>query len=1278
MESERYPKLPDKYQILKSLGHGNMGQVYLAEDKGSERLVAIKVVYGNIAMEQDKTRRFEREFRYMLQLSHENIVRVFDYGRTQGRPFMVMEYIDGPTIAEYLTFHGTPLCEVLDTRPARQLLLDCCLQLARALEYIHERRIVHRDLKSGNVMVNAQQIVKLMDFGVARDVSSPSSLTGEMIIGSPAYLSPEQVQGLQLDARSDLYSLGVMLYKLTTGRLPFTETSLVEMLLAHVHKTPPPARSTNPRVPEDVNWLIMKLLEKEPSDRLSSAGDLIAIVERMAELNDESATRLPGKRKKNKDQEQPGWVTGRHRQLFTGEGGFRDVLLAGEQGIGKTTTLQSLARIAQEQGYDIIYITCVGRSLEPFDLLSSLVANLLRLAQQNLPALFQRYLKTYGSLLTNFLPMEQMVESPTIKTGVLRTPAGTSRVFFFRFLLDFIKNYAHARSLVLCVDDLHSIDDDSLDFFKQLLNESKRFGHTIQNMLLPPRFLLFLAYRNDTEQRPELLETIEGFSHIRACLEMNLERLDRSAIREVTAGILGSDDIDEEFIELLARESEGVPLYITDMIHHFRDRGHLEYQAGGWRFAVKPSEASMPTTIHDVLSERFKKLEEEHRKLLEYASVIGAGFDFAMLEELLGFEESTILDISGDLLRMGILVEHLESNEYALDFQHNKFREYFYEELSSARRRWLHRKIAVILEQRILAGKTRSYGFAASHFEQGKQYAKAMLHLIKAGQQALQRLSYKNAGTLFKHALDMLEKIEPDSRMEYGEQRFTILQNLGNAMLNSGFLTDASTYLETACSLFKDIGGIDNLSRASTLFNLGDTYYKLGEKDRAVPLMRAALELLPEHAGESLRISITQSLGRLHTEFGNFARAAEYFDETVDLSARLGDHASRIKALTGRSYLHYYQNRMDLAEKDMRDAYMLSREIDEPLTLVNSTNNLALILTKLGHNEQALPLFEEALRLYEEHGMHLARSSALHNTAITLHHMGQLERARDYLLEAIRIAESLKFMHGLANQLYSLALIHEDMQYYHEAIETLERAEKICMVQNLISVKLRIMRRAARLLFSLGAMTRAAEKCDTLLTDLKVDVDPILVHNIFMIAAHIRFELGDLRQGWEYLEKAALPDSCSGAESFIQFREISINFYRATTSDDKNAIATMVKLLDKMRNGDCYTYDYIHATCLVGKAQLHFGLYNIALVTLSDLLLSLEEMDPLNRLELHSLLGAVHEALDEPQAAAGCYREARKIIHHIRSNLKDSSLEEAFLAKPNVKLVRDYLARISG
>jgi eukaryotic-like serine/threonine-protein kinase len=261
-----------RYRIVRKLGAGGMADVYLAEDQELGRRVAIKILNGRHANDDQFIERFRREAKNAAALNHPNIVSIYDRGEAEDTYYIAMEYLDGRTLKELIVGHGQA--------PVR-VAVEYARQILSALRFAHRHGIVHRDIKPHNVLVDREGRVKVTDFGIARAGTSQMTETGS-IVGTAQYLSPEQARGGEVDQRSDLYSLGVVLYELLTGKTPFEGDTPVEIAMKHLSNTPQTPSELRPDIPPELDMVIMRALAKDPDERYQSADEMEGDLDRVA------------------------------------------------------------------------------------------------------------------------------------------------------------------------------------------------------------------------------------------------------------------------------------------------------------------------------------------------------------------------------------------------------------------------------------------------------------------------------------------------------------------------------------------------------------------------------------------------------------------------------------------------------------------------------------------------------------------------------------------------------------------------------------------------------------------------------------------------------------------------------------------------------------------------------------------------------------------------------------------------------------------------------------
>ena len=255
--------LGGRYEIINKIGNGGMATVYRATDLVLKRYVAVKILRDEFTTDEEFIRRFETEAQSAARLTHPNIVSIYDVGVDNGVYYIVMELIQGKTLKEIIVEERGPL--------PWKWSVNVAIQIASALEMAHKNNIIHRDIKPHNIIITEDGIAKVTDFGIAKAVSNSTITAFGTTIGSVHYFSPEQAKGGYTDAKSDIYSLGVVMYEMLTGKVPFDADTSVSVALKHMQEDPVPPMEINPNIPKAVNDIILKAMQKEPMARYQTA-----------------------------------------------------------------------------------------------------------------------------------------------------------------------------------------------------------------------------------------------------------------------------------------------------------------------------------------------------------------------------------------------------------------------------------------------------------------------------------------------------------------------------------------------------------------------------------------------------------------------------------------------------------------------------------------------------------------------------------------------------------------------------------------------------------------------------------------------------------------------------------------------------------------------------------------------------------------------------------------------------------------------------------------------
>lgn len=264
----------DRYQIEEIIGSGGMSTVFKASDPNLKRVVAVKMIHPHMSMDEDFVRRFEEEAKGVAQLRHPHIVQVYDFNHDEDAYYMVLEFVPGESLAEHLS-----RLEKRGRQMSNQEVVKYGSQICQAVDYAHQRGLIHRDLKPANVMLDVYGDAILMDFGIAKIIGGTRHTATGAVIGTAMYMSPEQIKGMEIDHRTDIYSLGVMLFEMVSGKPPFQADSAMTLMMMHVNDPVPDLSQLRPDVPRGLVEVIEKALSKDRNDRYQSAAEMASALE---------------------------------------------------------------------------------------------------------------------------------------------------------------------------------------------------------------------------------------------------------------------------------------------------------------------------------------------------------------------------------------------------------------------------------------------------------------------------------------------------------------------------------------------------------------------------------------------------------------------------------------------------------------------------------------------------------------------------------------------------------------------------------------------------------------------------------------------------------------------------------------------------------------------------------------------------------------------------------------------------------------------------------------
>jgi class 3 adenylate cyclase len=776
-----------RYVIDSFLGEGGRKRVYLAHDSALDRDVALAIVK-TAGLDERGRVRVRREAQAMARLGdHPHIVTVHDIGEEHGEPYIVSQYMAGGALAE-----------LLGQAPDRRLDLDTTLRLAEgvcgALQHAHAAGIVHRDIKPANVWLTADGVAKLGDFGLAFSLQQARVTKTGAIVGTAAYMAPEQALGHQPDAKSDLYSLGAMLYEMATGRPPFEGDDVVSVISQHMNAEPVAPSWHDEDIPPELETLILDLLQKDPDDRPDGAADVLARLGQVREAAAAAAESDGDGRQRTDEQRRleslaEGIFVGREREVDALRGGLEDSLgghgrllvLVGEPGIGKTRTAQELLTYARLRGARVL----VGRSYEtegapaywPWVQMARAY-----MAECDVDVAI-RAMGAGAADIARVIPEVRDVV-PGLEPPHSLEPE-QARFRFFDAVTTFLRNVAADEPLVLLLDDLHWADAPSLRLMQFLARE-----------LSDSRMLVIGTYRDvELGRRHPLSQALADLSR-----EGLLERIALKGLSEQEVGryieVAARIEPPPALVKAIHDETEGNPFFVSEIVNLLASEGELEDPSnlGEWTVTI-------PQGVREVVGRRLDRLSEDCNRILAIASVVGREFSVEVLERVAELPRDRMLELLEEAEGERIVDEATQPS-LRFSFSHALVREALYEELGVTQRVRLHRRIAEVIEDICGEDKEPHLEELAHHFLEAQELDRAIEYSEAAAHRSIEVMAFEEGADLYAKALQALELRHPTPARRHVE----LLVALGMAQSRATDARRASRTFKRAAGIARDLG----------------------------------------------------------------------------------------------------------------------------------------------------------------------------------------------------------------------------------------------------------------------------------------------------------------------------------------------------------------------------------------------------------------------------------------------------------------------------------------
>jgi len=984
------------YEILDCIGQGGMGVVYRARDPRLDRQVAIKLLSPDMAGDQQASERLRREARAAAALDHPYICKIFEIGEDRGALFLVMEYIAGATLHRRLQEGRMSLSDALHVAG----------EIAEALQEAHARRLLHRDLKPANIMLTQQGHVKVMDFGLAKrfadrpplgnssispEVGSTQLTAPGTILGTPDYMSPEQVKGLPLDVRSDLFSFGVILAEMISGRHPFRKPSMVETLSAVLRDSPDFGGDIQAGVTvEGLIVIARRMLAKEAAERYASIADMRADLARLAASSEAAATISPEKRQADRIPPigrgaELKRLTQQLEQALAGRGSL--IMIGGEPGIGKTHLASALLDAARSRGAFAVTGHCYEMEGSPPYLP---FIEMLEHSARSVPLDTFRYaLGDDAPEVVKLMP-ELRRMFPDIPPA-LELPPEQQRRFLFNAYREFVERSARLTPIVALFEDLQWADEPTLLLLQHL-------AQRVAGMSM----LMIGTYRDvDLEVGRPCARMLESLVRQKLGTRILLRRLPVAGVEEMLVALCAQQP-PPSLTRVVFEETEGNPFFIEEVFRHLAEEGKLFDEKGAFRPGLRGDQLQVPEGVRLVLGRRLGRLSEDARRILTTAAVIGRVFSLELLEALEKTRPDAALEAVEEAERAHLMETEATGRQTRYRFVHELVRQTLSETLSLPRRQRLHARVADVME-RVYAADIDAHVSALAHhlYQAGSSVdrEKTIHFLSEAAGQASKAAAHEEALDHLANAISLLDDERTARAADLHARRAGVLWSLWRYQ-------EAVQAYERALVLFDSLSDHVRFVETCTRLHIIHTWAVQFQEVRSV-IGRAAQHA--KDAPASIRSSVLAMQAHNAGTLGEIDRSLDLLEELHKIPESELTPGVIGFAAGQEMFTRYGACQWRLCEAAARRATRIYEQSGDVWSRSGVEMGLLWPPLLCGQPAEAESLILEAIPRATRLGHDVAKSLALWVLATVYIAKGNLESADRAAREALALMQSCRF-----------------------------------------------------------------------------------------------------------------------------------------------------------------------------------------------------------------------------------------------------------------------------
>ena len=977
------------YRVREFVARGGMASVLSADDDRTGDRVALKLLLA-VAHDEEARTRFRREFRALSRLEHDNVLRVYEWGLRGNRPWYSMELITGQDLRAEVENWAQ-----LNASERFSRVQGVLTQVTRALAYIHDRGLIHRDITPGNIMVRPDGLVKLMDFGVVKDMGTDLTAVGSMV-GTVSYISPEQIEGENVDVRADLYSLGAVLYFMLTGQRPFTARTLQGFLDKHLNEKPKPPADVDPMVPPHLNEICLRLLEKDPNDRYASAAHLLHV------LGDDSSG---GRTNKRWPPHAVGRVPVRNKMreklnaLTTDDRGGA-IYLAGEPGQGKTRLLSIAESYAQRFGLKVITARCRPED-RPF---GAFTAVYREFADREKPSILR---STFDDTDSDQVRERYPIIAAARELIVENAPC------------------------VILIDDMENADPATIELLEYLIRNTLALANA--------PVVYMLAEETNLSTPTSLARRLCDAGPVD---RFHLGPLSVNEVEELVLSILPHTQASKALSRRLHDEGSGSPAFIADTLLGLIDEGVITNQNERFSLELDPSEVTrsrlpIPVSLKEALQERLSPLSQPALTVGQCIALARRRLDLDVLVDFAPLEEDDIMEALDELVEADIVHEHRTDDLEQVGLSHKRFRDVLIDGLNDDEKRDHHQRLGELLERHYRQNLSEVVEQLTYHFEEARLASKAYAYLCQTAQRHINASSLEPALAFIERALRM----EPEARafmlLNEADERLAQTRRSRAQCLHHLGQWDAS---------FKEIQHAYELAKltpnirlqSSIASEMGRHLRDRGDLKGARRFLTEALEKADQVGDVSLRPGPLYQLGAILWSDGDLEQCENIWLQSLNNATAANDERAKGFGYNGLGILAICKGKSMEARRHLEQSAQIFERVGLLAPLAIARVNLAELYHNTGILKKGLQLTEKTIaqsrEVHHPHGLALGLAHRAHLIA----DIGRVAEATKNATESLRLSRELNAGEDELVVLVTLIRIYVRQNLLEKALECLE------------------------------------------------------------------------------------------------------------------------------------------------------------------------------------------------------------------------------------------------